>query len=656
MRIGRYDVEGEIASGGAGRVVRARAADGREVAIKTLLLSRDPEQRARFDREAAIQSALGEAQGFVPVLDRGETPEGPYIVFPYLGGGTLRKRLEKGALGVEATIALGLALARALGEAHARGVVHRDVKPENILFTEDGRPLLADLGLARQRFSADSLTQPGVLAGTLGYMPGEQIDGLRSAGPPADVFALGAILRECLTGRRTFEATGLMSYARELRRGVAPLARACPEAPAWLGAVVARALATEPAARFPEGRAFAAALEARTSPRSGRTAPLLGFLVLLGIAGGAAFAWTRAAPPPHPVERVAPGSLAVTIAAPLTGSLVNGAFRLRAQASGSRLTSGTVELEIAGTATRSFAARIGADGTTLEARIEVPPIEAEALVSVRFEGAGGVAGVATLAVLVTQAPVDGLPSKLRLTGTDTLPGGTRVGIYAWSLPVGTIDMVWVPPGHFLFGPDKAARDMDHGFWIARYETTWAVYESSPVVAATYLVRHPPFYQRLVRAEDNPAIDMSLDECLKFCAWAGLELPTPEQWEKAARGADGRDYPWGNEWSASPPRCNFADRSFADHASEWQASTFEGDTSADDGFAFTAPVGSFPLGVSPCGAHDMSGNAYEYCRDGSIHGGSWWHSPPHVSATSAVGPPIERNLDVGFRLAYPWARR
>jgi hypothetical protein len=653
MKIGRYEVLGEIGRGGASRVLRARAPDGREVAIKTLLAPKDPEQRARFEREAKVQGQLGEAGGFVPVLDRGESESGPFIVLPFMGGGSLRQRLTRGKLGVEETIALGRTLARALGEAHDRGIIHRDLKPENILFTGDGRPLIADLGLARQLLAAGSLTQSGVIGGTLGYMPAEQIDGLRAAGPPADVFALGAVLQECLTGRKTFEAAGVLSYSLELRRGSSPLASVCPEAPAWLGVALGRALAADPAARFQDGRAFAAALDGPApAPRAGKTvaAGVLG----LFLAAGGIFALTRPGDaPPTPVEPPPP-VIRVKILEPHTNAFASKVLSIHAATVGLRPRSAAVKLEVPGVATDETAAVIAADGTTLDATIPVPPAEAEARVVVRVVTADGSATAVSRTVFVTQAPVERLPPRLRIAGFARVPGADHVGIYRWRLPAdaGDIEMMWVPPGPFTCGSSTVPEPMDQGFWIARFETTWALYEKSPEVKANALSRHPPFFDDLKENTEHPVVNVSLEECSRFCAWAGLELPSPEQWEKAARGTDGRTYPWGNEWG-SKPRANFADRSCPGELGHRADSTEVDirDHSVDDGFPFTARVGSFPLGVSPYGVHDMAGNVSELCRDGSLRGGSWLQSKEKLKTTSTLFARNARGVDVGFRTVY-----
>ena len=134
MRIGVYDVSGEIGRGGMGLVLRAQAPDGRPVALK-LLHRLEAEPLARFERERRLLGGLGALEGFVPLLDAGTAPSGqPYLVMPFMSGGTLRRRLDEGPMPVAAVVSLGGALARAVGRAHERGLVHRDLNPENVLY------------------------------------------------------------------------------------------------------------------------------------------------------------------------------------------------------------------------------------------------------------------------------------------------------------------------------------------------------------------------------------------------------------------------------------------------------------------------------------------------------------------------------------------
>jgi serine/threonine-protein kinase len=322
MRIGPYEVVSTLGQGGMGVVYAARSPDGGDVAIK--VLRKDTrEVRVRFERERRLLASFGAADGFVPLLDAGVENECPFIVMPLLEGGTLRDRLGQGALEVGATIALGKTLARALARAHERGIVHRDVKPENVLFDASGAALLADLGLAKH-FSQDSsgasqsvsLSVSGTLRGTAGYMPPEQLRDSKAVGPAADVFALGAVLYECLAGVPAFSGSNLLELASAVMEGrVEPIAQRRGDAPAWLGEAIERALARDPRERFADGHALGAALAAG---RPGRSRWLwLALAPLLLLLGAAVVAIARRSAPPTALPTAPPTALATALATAL---------------------------------------------------------------------------------------------------------------------------------------------------------------------------------------------------------------------------------------------------------------------------------------------------------------------------------------------------
>jgi hypothetical protein len=280
-RIGSYALEGELGRGGMGVVHRARAPDGRVVALKLLSHAATPGVRERFERERRLLASFGPTDGFVPVLDAGEERGQPYIVMPLLEGGTLRTRLAHGALSVAATIEVAEALARALSKAHALGIVHRDLKPENLLFGREGPPLLADLGLAKHFDGASpgasrsvSLSTTGQLLGTVGYMAPEQAHDFKTAGPEADVFSAGAVLYECLAGSPAFEGESMLEVLAKVERASPPpVGSVRPETPSWLAILVDRALARDPADRFADGGELLDAIRARGSGGSARRRP-----------------------------------------------------------------------------------------------------------------------------------------------------------------------------------------------------------------------------------------------------------------------------------------------------------------------------------------------------------------------------------------------
>ena len=304
MKVRGYELVSELGHGGSGSVYLARRDDGKKVALKVLkTVSRDA--FARFERERRLLASFGEAEGFVPVLDGGTTEEGlPFLVMPLLEGGTLHERIARGPLPVAECVELALLLARALERAHERGVVHRDVKPANVLYGPTG-PLLADLGLAKHfrhdvlgASQSSELTRHGEAVGTIGYMPPEQIQG--EASPGVDVFALGATLYECLAGEPAFGESALEAAARSARGEYVPLEKVRPETPPWLAAAIARALALDPSERFPDAHAMRLAFAARTPGRPRRRAALAGLLLLLGAAAGLGLALRPRRPAPLP--------------------------------------------------------------------------------------------------------------------------------------------------------------------------------------------------------------------------------------------------------------------------------------------------------------------------------------------------------------------
>jgi WD40 repeat protein len=301
MNVGPYVVLGELGRGGAGVVYRARSPAGEEVAVKVLLRA-EGAALARFERERRLLDGLREHEGFVPLLDAGSSPTGPYLVMPYLRGGTLRARLENGPLGRDEALGLVGALAAALARAHASGIIHRDLKPENVLFDEQARPLIADLGLAKHFTSSTgagastALSKTNEYRGTVGYMAPEQASDAKNVGPQADVFSLGAILYECLVGERPFDGESPIEViARATDHRYERLRARSPEAPAWLDRAIDGALAARPEERPRDAAAFARTLEPATSGRSGRLA--LALVPLAGLAVGAFLLVGRAAAP-----------------------------------------------------------------------------------------------------------------------------------------------------------------------------------------------------------------------------------------------------------------------------------------------------------------------------------------------------------------------
>jgi serine/threonine protein kinase len=259
---GRFVIGALAGAGGMGRVFRATdRTSGEQVAFKVLLDGRGA-AKDRFEREARALSDLRHP-GIVRHVAHGQTGSGePYLAMEWLEGEDLSSFLQRTRLDVGGALALAFRAAEALGAAHARGVVHRDLKPSN-LFLVGGRPeqvKILDFGIAHLG-DATRLTRTGTVVGTAGYMAPEQASSGESPGPAADVFSLGCVLFECLTGTGAFSGAHVMALLAKVLFEEAPRVSALwPEVPAALDALVARMLAKKPSGRPRDGAALAAEL------------------------------------------------------------------------------------------------------------------------------------------------------------------------------------------------------------------------------------------------------------------------------------------------------------------------------------------------------------------------------------------------------------
>ncbi|MDP9478625.1 MAG: protein kinase, partial [Actinomycetota bacterium] len=264
---GRYRLLGLLGRGGMGEVYLARdEVLDRDVAVKVLAeqYSHDGEAVERFRREAKSAAALSHPH-IVPVYDLGETVDGThYIVMEYVPGGTLKERiLREGPLDAGTAARISLQVAAALGAAHDAGVIHRDVKPENILFAGSGEAKVTDFGIARAA-SSPRLTQTGFALGTADYMSPEQAMG-DPVGPASDLYSLGVVLYQMLTGERPFEADSPLATAVKHVNEPPPKLRrpgeGDPAFPGGMDALVGKLLAKDPADRHGSASELMADLE-----------------------------------------------------------------------------------------------------------------------------------------------------------------------------------------------------------------------------------------------------------------------------------------------------------------------------------------------------------------------------------------------------------
>jgi tRNA A-37 threonylcarbamoyl transferase component Bud32 len=261
-QLGQYRIVEQIGQGGMATVYKAlQPALNRYVAIKVLPAFRaeDPEYLERFRREAQTVSRLRHPS-ILAIFDYGEQDGITYMVSELLPGGTLEQYVGS-LLPIARAVRLLAPVAAALDYAHGQGVVHRDVKPSNILLAEDGRTVLGDFGVARILNGSPQLTSTGMLLGTPTYMAPEQAAG-RPATPASDCYALGAVLYQLLTGRPPFVADSPMAVALAHLHQPPPMARSVnSDLSEAAERVLLTALAKDPAARFESARAMIRAVE-----------------------------------------------------------------------------------------------------------------------------------------------------------------------------------------------------------------------------------------------------------------------------------------------------------------------------------------------------------------------------------------------------------
>lgn len=320
--LGPYEIQAPLGAGGMGEVYRARDTRlDRTVAVKILpqQLSNDPVRKQRFEREAKTISGLNHPHICV-LYDVGRQDGIEYLVMECIEGETLAKRLEKGPLPLDQALQLGAQIAGALDKAHRQGIVHRDLKPGNIMITPAGAKLL-DFGLAKPTGPALSnpldgatmtaapsspVTEQGVIMGTFHYMSPEQVEGKEVDGR-SDLFSLGAVLYETVTGKRAFEGKSPLSVASAiLEKEPQPISAIKPVLPAALNRCIARCLAKDPDRRWQNAGDLAIELrwiaeDAPVDPSTERVQPaaryhpmgwiLAALFLVLVTAAGAAWLW-----------------------------------------------------------------------------------------------------------------------------------------------------------------------------------------------------------------------------------------------------------------------------------------------------------------------------------------------------------------------------
>ena len=650
-KIGKYTIQGEIGKGGMGIVYRALDPYiGRTVAIKTIRLdllrqgSGRDEALKRFLREAQAAGNLSHPN-IVTIYDVGEHEGLIYIAMEHIDGCSLEDLLLQGRrFTLREIVRLFDQIAPALDYAHGKGIVHRDFKPANILVGRDLKVSIVDFGIART--STSTMTQTGTLMGTPRYMSPEQIAG-KKVDSRADIFSLGAILYELLTQRNPFEGDSITTVIYKIMHAdLPPLSDFNQQLPPGLEQVVRRALARDLESRYAACSELLAGLRA-CLPAGGPEATLK--------EQGRALEQTQLLPAGESTISPPPARKRLFLA---LAALV---VRLAAAVAVMRFTGSRDEAPVVGgekPAPAAVAAEESKPGSG-----EAPPAETTApaadLPAPRPPADSPVTGVAPRS---EAKPAAGSAAVAPEPDGEEIPpgpaGANRQGALEQAFFNDTV-MVRVPGGEFTIGsPEREGDDDEHpahkvfisSFWLGKTEVTFAQFDEFCLQTGRSLAKDEG-WGRLAR----PVINVSWDDADAYCRWLSqktgrrVRLPGEAEWEKAARGK----YPWGR----SAP-------------SAVQANMKGG----KDGFAFTAPVGSFPAGASPYGILDLAGNVWEWMADyydpgyyrvspgrdprgpasgtgRSVRGGSWANGMELIrSANRSSEDPASRLNILGFRVA------
>jgi serine/threonine-protein kinase len=266
--LGKYVLVAQLGKGAMGVVHKAWDRGLRRwVAIKILLATNDPDLVLRFRREAETAASI-QHPNIVPIYDVGEEGGRPYLVMKFVDGSMLAGM----SLSLEQAVSVTLQAAKGVAHAHEREVVHRDMKPANIMIDGSGHVYVMDFGLAKDLYNNAALTRPGTIMGTPSYMAPEQAGGnTDQVDRASDVYALGAILYELVTGKPPFESDRVMETIRKvIEDPVVPPSKLRRDTPPALEAVIMKALSKDKKQRYPDAGALAKALEPIAGPGTSR--------------------------------------------------------------------------------------------------------------------------------------------------------------------------------------------------------------------------------------------------------------------------------------------------------------------------------------------------------------------------------------------------
>lgn len=565
--LGRYHILEQLGEGGMAIVYKAFDTTlERHVAVKVIRREAFPPEKLesvllRFKREAKSLARLSHSN-IVKVLDNGEENSTPYLVMEYLPGGTLKRKMNGKPMPWREAARLLLPICRALGHAHEAGIIHRDIKPSNILLTQSGEPMLTDFGIAKiiagDETTAD-LTGTGVGIGTPEYMAPEQGSG--KADERADIYALGVIYYQMVTGRLPYKADTPMAVM--LKKNTEPFPRPTqfvPDLPEGVEHFLVKTLQVNPRNRYSSAEAFCSALEKIADGKplpieklpKGKKRPSMPVL-LIGIAGLI-------------------GIIGISIFAGFMYQRVTETPTMPAQVEGLTLPASDESIEITET---PIVAPVVTETETTSSPSE-DGAEMILIPAGEFLRGASFDDISELRALCPNCPIDQLE--------DAQP---QAMVY--------LDAFWIDKTEVTNAQFSEFVD-DTGYLTTAERTNDYSYVQDITLRDFVYVgdadwQHPQGGISSIIGQDVRAVtQISWQDAYAYCEWAGKRLPTEAEWEKAARGDDGRIFPWGN----NPPDPNFLNFDFSPGT--------------------IVSVGRYPDGASPYGVLDMPGNVWEWVAD------------------------------------------
>ncbi len=672
MKIGKYKILEEIGRGGMGTVYKGiDPALERPVAIKVLAaeLSALPQFIRRFRREAESAAKLSHPN-IVRIYDIGEEGNTYYLVMEYVDGKTLKQVMrEVGKFQFEKVLEIVSQIASALDYAHECGIIHRDVKPKNILIcSRTNRVKVADFGLALA-LEGLRLTARGQIFGTPGYMSPEQVLG-KEVKVSSDIYSLGIITYEMLEGRLPFESETSIGVVYKQAYELPIPMRDSPKA---LESVLLKAMSKMSSHRHTSARAFVRALtEAnRTQKEFLRKAglPVMALFMTLsislessqGVSHLSHYTYPRLPGGQEQSGNTADEKLEIVAGFDSHMEAVKVPAQLYFQEGETLLQDGKYNKAKAkfGFVSEKYAdtewgrkaknelikldLKMGEEAFSRHIRkLNTILQEADSLLNQGKYKEAKEKYVLLLDTEFTDRARSGF-KKIRQEETkhyrmaliSAEQGRIGKALRHFSLlsderrqvdeKIREMGFVFIPAGEFVRRDETGKEKKVYlpAYYIERYEVTNASYKKFKPVH-----RFPSGY------ENHPVTEASWFDACSYAEWAGLELPTEEEWEKAAFGVDGRKYPWGNEFDNQ--HCNVGLN------------------------LSSAPVGNYPSGISPYGLYDMVGNVWEWVgssSDGSslwriIRGASWNEVPVqrYVPLRASLGAE-EKRRNVGFRCCW-----